>query len=140
MSADLAELFAMTAMDRHALTDVRADFDLAPFAECQRRGCVIAHSEGDASVLLICHDPLDLDAQQWFEPLIERLAPPRFLRVLVSKEDFAHFMASAEQGLRAMDTVQIDDAVVDPLESGTTLLLSIASIESTASPTVRLVD
>lgn len=143
-----AEHFYMQAMNRQALEGVQPDFDLASFAECQRRGCVLGSFKETAltehatpsALLFICHDPIDLDTQQWFETLVEGRAPAHLLRVLVRHEDFAHLLASAEQGLRAMDTIHIADAVIDPQEAASTLLLSMASIESTANPTVRLVD
>lgn len=146
--AVLAVHFVMQPMSRHELATVQADFGVATFAECRRRGCVVGRRrEGTAEtasnegmLLFICQDPVDLDAQQWFEPLIERAAPRHLLRVLVRHEDLAHYMAGAEEGLRAMDSISMDDSSVDPQETGNILRLSIASIESTANSTVRLVD
>src|SRR4051794_8854205 len=75
----IAVRYSMHAMNAGELAQVQADFSIASFAECQRRGCVIGRwrlpDDDDAALLFICHDPLDLDRQQWFEPLIERLAP-----------------------------------------------------------------
>jgi general secretion pathway protein E len=142
----LAARYLMQPMGRDELARVRADFGLASFAECQRRRCVIGHwrSDGaapqDGTVLFICQDPVDLDTQQWFEPIVERMAPARLLRVLVRSEDLSHYLANAEEGLRAMDSIQVENPAAGPSEAGNILQLSMASIESTANATVRLVD
>ena len=146
--AALAAHVRMTAMDREQLADVQPDFSIAPFAECLRRGCLLgrigagpagAVADPDALVF-VCQDPADLDNQQWFEPLIERAAPARLLRVLVRPHDFGDLLQSAELALRAMDTVRIDEVQADPQDTGNVLQLSMASIESTSNPTVRLLD
>jgi general secretion pathway protein E len=142
---DLAARFLMRAMDRQELAQVRADFGLASFAECQRRRCVIGHwtdgtASGDAAVVFACQDPVDLDTQQWFEPIVERMAPARLLRVLVRDEDLSHYLASAEEGLRAMDSIRVEGPASGAGESSNVLQLSMASIESTTNATVRLVD
>lgn len=144
----LASHVYLTAMGRDEIPDIRPDFSLAPFAECQRRGCLLGwheqgrtggHADSDALVF-VCQDAADLNNQQWFEPLIERVAPTRLLRVLVRPQDFSDLLQSAELALRAMDTVRIDDSEVAPQEAGTVLNLSMAAIESTSNPTVRLLD
>jgi general secretion pathway protein E len=142
----LAARFLMQPMSRRELDAVDPDFTLASFAECQRRGCLIGRRRGESQtmestpLLFICQDPLDLDTQQWFEPLLERLAPRQLSRVLVRPEDLSQYFTGAEEGLRAMDTVHVADVQTGASESGSALLLSMVSIESTASPTVRLVD
>ena len=144
----LAAHVCMSPMDREQISNVQPDFNLAPFAECQRRGCLLgrtgagpaSHAAGPDALVFICQDPVDLDNQQWFEPLIERVAPARLLRVLVRPQDFCDLLQSAELALRAMDTVRIDDVQTDAQEAGAVLQLSMASIESTSNPTVRLLD
>lgn len=135
--------FLMRPMTRQELDRVQPDFDQAAFAECQKRGCIVGtfkEDDGQSALLFIIHDPSDLDTQQWFEALLEKRAPTHLVRVLVREEDFVRCLSGAEQNLRAMDTVHIEDSAVDELESSSTLLLSMANIESTANPTVRLVD
>jgi hypothetical protein len=145
---ELAAYVYMTAMRRDQVVNVQPDFNLAPFAECQRRGCLLgrvgagmANDVADPNTMLfVCQDPADLHNHQWFEPLIESAAPARLLRVLVRQQDFSDLLQSAELALRAMDTVRIDDVQADPMEAGSVLILSMASIESTSNPTVRLLD
>lgn len=135
--------FLMQPMTRQELEHVQPDFDQAAFAECQKRGCIVGtlkEDDAQGALLFITHDPSDLDTQQWFEALLEKRAPTRLVRVLVREEDFVRCLSGAEQNLRAMDTVHIEDSAVDELESSSTLLLSMANIESTTNPTVRLVD
>ena len=139
----LAAQFGLQAMHRPALGQLRFDFEAASFAECQRRGCLVASASDQAEperLLLLVHDPIALDTQQWFETLLERRAPGQLLRVLVTPEDFAHCLAGAEPGLRAMDSIHIEGSGAAEQDATSTLLLSMASIEATANPTVRLVD
>lgn len=142
-----AEHFYLRPMSRQELDQVRPDFDQATFADCQKRGCILgtlkvdqASKQETSTLYFIVHDPCDLDTQQWFETLLEKRTPGQLVRALVSQEDFARFLVGAEQSLRAMDSVHIEDSDYDDQTSSGTLLLSMASIESTANPTVRLVD
>ncbi|MDB5870676.1 MAG: gspE [Ramlibacter sp.] len=140
----IADHYGLEAMGRGDLTKLSADFELASFAECERRGCVLARvgAGGKAAEVLvfICRDATDLDAQQWFETLIEKAAPPVLRRALVLDEDFAHFLAGAASGVRAMDSLRVDEPSAPSASDTTTLSLSMASIESTANATVRVVD
>jgi general secretion pathway protein E len=144
----LAAQFFMQPMDREELAQVRPDFNVASFAECRRRGYLIGWApqiEGEAGapdspLLFICHDPVDLETQQWFEPLIERLAPANFVRILAQEQDLQDYLAKAEEGLRAMDSIAVAEPAARDDQDGNVLQLSMASIESTANATVRLVD
>lgn len=140
--------FFMSPMNRHELAKVQADFGTAAFADCQRRGCVVGRfkdpavdtTPAAAPLIFVVHDPIDLDTQQWIESSIERLAPANLLRVLVRHEDLFDFLARAEDGLSAMDSLQIEDSPADLDETGHVLRLSMTSIASTDNATVRLVD
>jgi general secretion pathway protein E len=144
----LAARFFMRPISGGELVDVQGDFEVASFAECQRRGCVIGRWNApddvvparEAPVLFICHDPVDLDTQQWFEPLIERLAPAQLVRALARAEDLSAFFANAERSLLAMDSFQMQSDAIETSDDGNLLQLSMASIESTGNATVRLVD
>jgi general secretion pathway protein E len=134
----LAAQFFMHPMNREQLAQVHGDFELASFAECRRRGCFIGRA--GSALLFVCHDPLDLDTQQWFEPLIEGLALPELVRALVKHEDLEDYLAKAEGGLRAMDSIAAEPIQSNDPQDGNLLQLSIATIEATANATVRLVD
>lgn len=131
----------LTAAD---LQQLEPDFGLAAFAECSRRGCVIGRRRGmrgdaDGELVFVCSDALDLDAQAWFEPLIEREAPRALVRALASREDLASYLGAAEENLRAMDALEIGEDAGEE-HHGTLLELSMTGIESTENATVRLVD
>lgn len=140
-----ARAYGMRAMSRKELESCEPDFDLASFAECQRRRCVIGtQSLGDGEelqLILITCEPERLDAQQYFESLIEQRSPESVVRALVLESDFESFLQGAEKHLRAMDSVSIDESLEEGGGvSSQVLLLSMAAIEGTANSTVRLVD
>ena len=140
--------YAMQAMRRADIEQVQPDFDMAGFTECQKRGGILGRMKHPANMpspdvptlLFITHAPTALDSQQWFEALIEKQAPHQLTRILVTQEDFLHCLSGAEDGMRAMDAIHIESSVSDAQEATSTLLLSMASIEATTNPTVRLVD
>lgn len=139
-----ARMFGMHAMSAKELEGTAPDFELASFAECQRRRCVLGTDVGQTdptALVLITSQPYPLDAHQYFEALIEQRAPASLKRVLVLEADFQRYLDNAEKHLRAMDTVSIEDGLNDAESGGNTvLLLSLSAIEGTSNPTVRLVD
>ena len=142
MNSDTGSLHRLPPAD---LSGLRADFATAAFAECQKRQCVIARWNEDANdagtVVFLCAEPLNLDAQQWFEPVIERLAPASLLRAQVSQEQMAQFFRTEEERLRAMDSFESADLDADGDGDDASILeLSMGSIEVTENATVRLID
>lgn len=141
----LADLLGMEAATPEDLSSITPDFDFANFAQCQRRQGLIgfgpesANTELPAPVFITAR-PDFLQAHQWFESIVETLSPTNLRRLLVLESDFFEFFKAAEHNLRAMDTVRIADGATSGDESSNALLLSIASIEATTNPTVRLVD
>jgi general secretion pathway protein E len=120
------------------------NFESIGFAECQRRKCLIAtrgSTEHDSheTVFLVC-DPLANDLHQWAESRLELLKPKRVIRAVTDEVSFTSFLEHQKAKLRAMDSmpdVQAEDGNQGPANR---LHLSIASIEQTENPTVRLVD
>ena len=140
---ELATRYGMQALSSVALNDITPDFDSASFAECQRRKGLLGYAGDDTGrlvLILVTTQPEIHAAQQWFETLIERLAPSHLVRALVLEDDFMRFLGVAEQGLRAMDTVGLDAQVADTDVVANVLQLSMSIIEATTNPTVRLVD
>jgi general secretion pathway protein E len=138
-----ANLFGMKPMTRGDLDDVEPDFDLASFAQCLKRGCLLGRAKDkgpSAPLLFITCNPLALDSLQWFEAILEREQPAELVRALVLPEDLEHRLKSAEYGLRAMDTVDVEARDNESQGSSVSLQLSRASIDATANPTVRLVN
>jgi general secretion pathway protein E len=133
---DIAELSAKLHMPALTLEEMCAEspaFDLLPYADAARRGCVaLRNDHGVVSVVL--GDPFDLDTQDWLE---ERLHSAFRYRV-AHPSHVADYLAREEAKMRAMDGVaatlhaaaNADDAGED---------LSFEAISETDSPVVRLV-
>jgi len=101
--AELSARLRMPSVSMEEMRENQAAFDLVPYAEAARRGCVALRDAGGA-VSVVLGDPFDLDTQDWIE---ERLASP-FRYRLASGEDVAAYLALQEAGLRAMDGVSKD--------------------------------
>jgi general secretion pathway protein E len=137
-----AQHFGMQTMGPKELAEFAPDFDLASFADCQRKGCVLGFARAQtSSLVLLVVDPEQVAAQQVFEAHIERQAPVALQRALTLRSDFDALLESAEKNLRAMDSVDIAQQL-EATDDGANLvlLLSLARIEATTNPTVRLVD
>ena len=59
---ELSQRLRMPAAGLEALRGLAPAFDLVPFAEASRRGCLVAR-EADGSVLVVLGNPYDLDTQ-----------------------------------------------------------------------------
>ncbi len=133
----VARLAATVRMPGAALEEMRADapaFELVPYAEAARRGCVALRSaEGALSVVL--GDPYDLDAQDWIE---ERIRTPFGYRV-AHWLDVAAYLAEHEPELRALEGVAAGIRGAAAARH-TTEELSFERISETDSTVVRLVD
>ena len=101
MDCGLARLAQALHMPVTTLEELRAEqpaFDLVPYAEALRRGCLaLRAADGAASVVL--GEPYDLDTQDWLE---ERLRAP-FRYRLAARADIAACLAEQETQLRALD-------------------------------------
>jgi general secretion pathway protein E len=134
--SDIAALSAKLHMPALTLEEMCAEnpaFDLLPYADAARRGCV-ALRNGHGVVSVVLGDPFDLDTQDWLE---ERLHSAFRYRV-AHPSHVADYLAREEAKMRAMDGVaatlhaaaNADDAGED---------LSFEAISETDSPVVRLV-
>lgn len=133
-------------IDEAALEALRPDFSFVSISECRARKGALGYSattHGDVAadtLLFVMAESASLDAQQWFESAIERMRPAQLLRCSVRDEDLSAWLDRSEHELRAMDAVQIDDELQADDGAVPGITLSLASIESADSPTVRLVD
>jgi general secretion pathway protein E len=131
--AHLSEALHMPAMTLEEMRAEAVAFELVPYAEASRRGCVALRKE-DGMVSIVLGDPFDLDTQDWLE---ERLDVP-FRYRLAHRQDIVAFLAQQESEMRALDGVKesmasgvaANDAAQD---------LSFEKISETDSPVVRLV-
>jgi len=129
----LSQALHMPGVSLEQMEADAAAFDLVPYAEATRRGCIaLRNAEGAVSVVL--GDPFDLDTQDWLE---ERLAVP-FRYRLASRQDLADYLARQESTMRALEGVAAE------MQSGAHAKdkaqdLSFETISETDSPVVRLV-
>ena len=129
----LSQALHMPGVSLEQMEADEAAFDLVPYGEATRRGCV-ALRNAEGAVSLVLGDPFDLDTQDWLE---ERLAVP-FRYRLAHRQDVADYLARQEAEMRALEGVaaemqagaQAKDAAQD---------LSFETISETDSPVVRLV-
>jgi general secretion pathway protein E len=130
---DLSQKLFMPAMSLADMSAAEAAFDLVPFAEATRRGCVALRG-AEGVVSLVLGDPFDMDTQDWLE---ERLAVP-FRYRLAHRDDVAAYLARQEAGMKALSgaTSEMVPGIAgnDAAED-----LSFETISETDSPVVRLV-
>jgi general secretion pathway protein E len=131
--AHLSQALHMPGTTLDEMCAAEAAFDLVPYGEATRRGCVALRS-AEGAIAVVLGDPFDLDTQDWLE---ERLAVP-FRYRLAHRQDVADYLARQESQMRALEGVaaemqsgaQAEDAAQD---------LSFETISETDSPVVRLV-
>src|SRR6266850_2530497 len=131
--AHLSQALHMPGTTLDEMCAAEAAFDLVPYGEATRRGCVALRG-AEGAIAVVLGDPFDLDTQDWLE---ERLAVP-FRYRLAHRQDVADYLARQESQMRALEGVaaemqagaQAEDAAQD---------LSFETISETDSPVVRLV-
>ncbi|HET7669376.1 MAG TPA: GspE/PulE family protein [Burkholderiales bacterium] len=131
--AHLSEALHMPAISFDDMRAEEAAFDLVPYAEASRRGCVALRQAGGA-VAVVLGDPFDLDTQDWLE---ERLAVPFRYRI-AARQDVQAFLAQQEEQMRALHGVAAQMQVGAQANDGAQDL-SFETISETDSNVVRLV-
>ena len=133
----VARLSAAMKLPTTSLDELRAGepvFDLVPYAEALRRGCVALRSRG-GDLALVLSDPYDLDTQDWVE---HRAAEP-FRYRLAHRLDIAAYLAHQEAQLRALDGIAAGLAEGDGAREDAEEI-SFETISETDSTVVRLVN
>jgi general secretion pathway protein E len=129
----LSQALHMPSVTLDEMCAAEAAFDLVPYGEATRRGCVALRS-GDGAIAIVLGDPFDLDTQDWLE---ERLGVP-FRYRLARRQDIADYLARQEAAMRALDgaasEMKSEGAANDAAQD-----LSFETISETDSPVVRLV-
>jgi len=108
-------------------------FDLVPYAEAKRRGCVLL-ANGDGHLLAALANPFDLGVQDWLESLVQTPIEYR----APDADDLAAYFAQREEALRAMDGIEAaatDGASMSPDAQE----VSLEAIGQADNPIVRLV-
>jgi general secretion pathway protein E len=133
-----ARHFHLRLLEMKALRNAVPDFTAVPFADCQRRGCMVAKLRGDVEPSVILTDPTDHRLRQWLE--VRLRDHESLLHVaLASPADLQACLAIAEKTVRAMDSVQVNQPGATSIDAST-LAISLSNIDATQSALVRLVD
>jgi general secretion pathway protein E len=136
-----ATYFRMRALDIKALRAIEPDFAIAPFAECQRRGCVVGRGFANAPLTVVVSDPIDHRLRQWLDARMRLAGVASNDFALATPADVQAVLAIAEKSMRAMDSLRTDNGESFDLRiDNSALSLSISNIDATDSQVVRLVD
>lgn len=132
----LANRFDMTYLDAEQLRASSPDFDRLPLVAAQRRGCLLLHSAvpGGRHVAVSC-DPFDTETGLF----LEHLAAGAVDWALAAEADLHATFGRHEAGARAIDTA-LEHRDVGEVGRIAIEELSLASLESSDSPTVKLVN
>ncbi len=131
--ARLGATFRLPILQMEALRRASPAFDVLPFSECSQRGCVLIRDE-QGNAVLVTDDPFQAELQAWAD---ERIPSP-FSWALAHCGDLVAFLASHEEMLRALDTVQADTAKIAE-DRQRVEDLSLKAISDETSEVVRLV-
>ncbi len=138
--ARLAGAVALPWCGPEALHGMEPDFGRLPFADAQRRGCLLARAPKGAGggwvedLLLVLSDPFDHAVIAW----ADELAGEPFGLVLAHRGDIAACLARHEESMRALDGVAGSTDQDGARAEGEDL--SLARIQENASPVVKLVN
>jgi len=144
--SDVAAALGLSPMSTDTLQGITPDFELISFADCQARGCLGGRSidaSGRQVRTVVVSDPLDLKGQEWIDLQLGGAGTDEVVHGLALIEDVQAWLAHAERNLMAMGSADEDsEAGLQAEESvdKSVVALSIAGIETTANPLVRLVD
>ncbi len=136
--AQVSAYFSLPSVDIVELRRLKPEFASVPFAECQRRHCVAGRFREQAALTVVIADPTDQRLIQWLDA---RLRKDGYELVLATSGDLQAFLVGAEKTLRAMDGVRLRSGGADTAGGAAAgMSISIAQIDATESPVVRLVD
>ena len=129
-----ARHFGLRPLGMAELRLLKPDFKLASFADCRRRGCLVGALQGDRLTIVVA-DPTDARLRRWIEVRTQGRSADF---ALTTRADLLAFLVSAEKSVRAMDVVRLQQGRAAVTEASTSI--TIANIDATESPIVRLVD
>ena len=130
-----ASHFGLRALDMEQLRLLRPDFNAASYADCKRRICVVGTLDDSGILTIVVSDPIDARLRRWLEIRTQGRAADF---ALATRPDLLALLVTAEKSVRAMDGVRVQLGRASAAEVG--LSISIANIDATESPVVRLVD
>ena len=139
--SEIADYLGMVAGSAELLQRLAPDFDILSYPECLQRQCLFMHAPGQAQLYLISGRLSLSGDSQFLASVIEAVHPAQTVQVLAEAGTIASMLQQHSRTLRAMDSVDIVPGAPDTHSPADALLhLSLASIENSASPAVRLLD
>ncbi len=129
----LAATFRFGVLRMDELRRLDPAFDVVPFGECSRKGCVLLRDPA-GELMLATDDPFSAEQAAW---AAERIGEP-FAWRLVHRGDLVAYLASHEETLRALDAVAAETAAGGEENKGAEDL-SLKAIGDEKSEVVRLV-
>ncbi|MEO8024116.1 GspE/PulE family protein [Polaromonas sp.] len=143
---EVAAALGLFPLSIDELQVMEPDFAFISFADCQARACLggwVLDGGGHKTRAVVVCDPFDLKTQEWIDARLDRAGQADAIRGIALLEDMQACMAHAERNLLAMkgaDSRDTEELLAEEALDPSAVLLSIASIETTSSPLVRLVD
>jgi general secretion pathway protein E len=132
-----APYFALRPVSLAELRAGRPDFTTISFLEASQRLC-LALLDAEGRSLIVLSDPLDSRTRSWVANRVRQRRTRAVTWALSSTEDLRAWLAQAERGMRAMDSVAVGNADGDA--GSDAVSVSLADISASSSPIVRLVD
>ena len=140
----IANYLGMIASTSLTVQNLVADFKALNFVECQHRKCLFMRSPDNECLYLLTQHISLSDDNQYLEAVIVGINPREFVHVLTEPQTIEDLLKAHSQQLRAMDSIADmqpgDSEFSESSESQGLLELSLAAIEKSSSPIVRLVD
>ncbi|HEV7577992.1 MAG TPA: GspE/PulE family protein [Caldimonas sp.] len=130
-----ASHFGLQPMSMTRLRKLKPDYTLASFAECKRQVCLLSAVDDEMHLTVVISDPVDARLRRWLEI---RTQGRSVTFGLATRANLLALLAGAEKDVRAMDAVRLQQGRAQATE--TAISISIAHIDATESPVVRLVD
>jgi general secretion pathway protein E len=134
-----AEHFGLTALPMDALRQFNPDFSIVGFADCQSRGAVVGRVAGEQGLTWVLCDPTDTSLHTWLMARLRGLPFKAVRSALALRDDFNALLALSERQMRAMDSLRLGPKA-ETAAGQQDFKLSMAGIDASASPVVRLVD
>ena len=136
--AAAATYFGLKPMELAEMRACTPDFEAISFLESTQRVC-LALTGADKREYVVLSDPLDSRTRAWAAERMRRRRRNMVIWALASTEDLRAYLTQAERSMRAMDSVGLSGSAATAAGSGA-VSVSLADINASSSPIVRLVD
>ncbi len=131
----LGQRVGLPVLSMASLHTLQAALERMAFRDMLRHECLLLRSEDD-SLLLVVSDPFDTKLRQWADATLDF----RYTKCLAHRSDIAAWLARQEAGLRAMESLESQDAGAANGGDGAVEELSFRAISEDASPVIKFVN